>query len=710
MSYSSTSEKIYLTFSLKNCEQNTFYKILALVEDSQSKYKENLETEEKQCFQNNSLIIFFQKMVCNFFFERNQTVKIQIIKKRNNDKGIIDRMTVLSSLISSPNSIYERKINKEENSEILCIKLDKAQQNLNFYENNNSLFDYFKSGLKLSCFISLDFSNIKLSPSLIDTKSNYVKLLKNISIIFSNYTENHLFYTYGFGANFLSDKEIFNINLKKSDSKINTINEVLKYFKLCLKSKFIKGEKFINLSPLIKKITKEIYKLKETNHYNTAFIIIRGLIDQNDVTKTIDAIIESSLLPLTIFVIGVGKNDYSQMNNIFSSNNKLSSTGIEKKRNNAFFISLIKDFSNNTEKLISWCGEELSKQITNYYDSIKTTPKDVYGENFDNIKNSFNLYYSSINVSYLKNKNPYNPYNIKEENIDIYKNEENPCDKIINNNDDNNSILQKEPYNYINKKPIMYDISFGNDNSDSGSKNISKSNNNINSNTNSIINNNSKNKKVEEDGESMYTPNPVDELSIYPKISSNPYCGQNEIKEENKPEEQKLKRNNSPEKKYNIPASIVISNLDKNYNPYVEDKKNNINENLEQSNNYKNNNPYVDDTKKQISEDIEQSNNDDNYNYFNNYNYNPFFEDNKKQINKNYEQSINYNNNYNPYLEDNRQKMNQNNEQNNNIIEKRKINKISNASELNSTKNSENVKSSNFFLFNNYSIDKSNMK
>ena len=417
MSYSSTSEKIYLTFSLKNCEQNTFYKILALVEDSQSKYKENLETEEKQCFQNNSLIIFFQKMVCNFFFERNQTVKIQIIKKRNNDKGIIDRMTVLSSLISSPNSIYERKINKEENSEILCIKLDKAQQNLNFYENNNSLFDYFKSGLKLSCFISLDFSNIKLSPSLIDTKSNYVKLLKNISIIFSNYTENHLFYTYGFGANFLSDKEIFNINLKKSDSKINTINEVLKYFKLCLKSKFIKGEKFINLSPLIKKITKEIYKLKEINHYNTAFIIIRGLIDQNDVTKTIDAIIESSLLPLTIFVIGVGKNDYSQMNNIFSSNNKLSSTGIEKKRNNAFFISLIKDFSNNTEKLISWCGEELSKQITNYYDSIKTTPKDVYGENFDNIKNSFNLYYSSINVSYLKNKNPYNPYNIKEENI-----------------------------------------------------------------------------------------------------------------------------------------------------------------------------------------------------------------------------------------------------------------------------------------------------
>ena len=32
-------------------------------------------------------------------------------------------------------------------------------------------------------------------------------------------------------------------NTKKSDSKINTINEVLKYFKLCLINKYIKGEK-----------------------------------------------------------------------------------------------------------------------------------------------------------------------------------------------------------------------------------------------------------------------------------------------------------------------------------------------------------------------------------------------------------------------------------------------------------------------------------
>ena len=38
------------------------------------------------------------------------------------------------------------------------------------------------------------------------------------------------------------------------------------------------------------------------------------------------------------------------------------------------------------------------------------------------------------------------------------------------------------------------------------------------------------------------------------------------------------------------------------------------------------------------------------------------------------------------------------------------MNNISDASEINSTKNSENIKSSNYFLFNNYSIDSSQMK
>ena len=766
MSYSSISEKLYLTFILKNCRQNTFYKISALIEDSQSKYNENIETEKKQCFQNNSLILFSQKMLCNFYFERNQPVKIQITKKNDDGEGIIERMTVLSSLISSPNSIYERKINNEENSEILCIKLDR--ENMNFDENNISLFEYFKSGLKLSCFISLDFSNIKLSPSLIDTKINYVKLLKNISIIFSNYTKNHLFYTYGFGANFLSDKEIFNINLKKNDSKINTINEVLKYFKLCLISKFIKGENHIYLSSLIKKITKQISKLNEIKNYNIQFIIIRGVIEKNDVEKTIDAIIESSLLPLTIFIIGVGANDYSQMNNIFSFNNKFSSTGIEKKRNNVFFISLIQNFSNDAEKLISWCAEELTKQIFNYYyDLNKTTPKDVYEKNLKNIESSFNLYNRSFNTSFFKNKNPYNPYNRKEKksSIDKYKEEENPNKKNISlnnsskNSNNSNNIepkISNDSYNYIIRKPKMYDNNSENDNN---------KNNNI---------DNNKNRTFEENGEDMFTPGLEDKDSVCPKIVGNPYCEKNESKEENKPEKQEFKNNNnSPEKKYNIPNHSISSfNLNNNYNPYKRDRNNNINGKIEQSNNYNNYNPclknynnenieqrnsysyynpylednkkqmnenieqrnscsyynpYLEDKKKQINEDIEQSNIfDNNYTPYsegkvnqtyedkeqsNNYdnNYNPYLEDRNNKINENIEQSNNYNN-YNHYLEDNKNKINENNKQNNNLIKHNKNYKNSIASELNSTKNSENVKSSNFFLFNNYSIDKSNMK
>ena len=122
--------------------------------DKSAGYKENFETEDRKCIKNNEEIIFNKKMICNYYFGKRQDIIINILRKipfeSNYKRKLCERLTALSSLVCSHNSIYERKISEnDENSEIICIKLEK----LNSFDNKITIFDYFKSGLKLSCLI-----------------------------------------------------------------------------------------------------------------------------------------------------------------------------------------------------------------------------------------------------------------------------------------------------------------------------------------------------------------------------------------------------------------------------------------------------------------------------------------------------------------------------------------------------------------------------
>ena len=592
MSYSEVDEKLLLNFSLKNCQENIHYKIeLFIKEISNIEFK----SEEIECNQNGLEIIFSKKMPCNFYFGKRQKVKINVIKENkmnsDNKKKISERVTLLSSLIASPDSIYERKINdKNPNSEVISIKIEKDTSKM---ENNKiSIFDFFKGGLKLSCFISVDYSNEITNP-LKNTTINYINILQNVSSAISNYTKNHLFYAFGFGAtprNTFSNINVFSLNMNEKDSSINTIEKVIQNFNSCLSKNLIEPQEDRNISSLIKKITNEIYNLYELRFYNVSFILTRGNIEKNDIQKTIDAIIESSYLPLTIFVIGIGKNDFSQIQKVIGSNHKYSSLGMEKMRNNILFTSLIDDFSNSDEKLISWCIKELTKQIINFYELTKTSPENIYQEELKGIKDSFSLYNESVAIekSVLSDsqnvKKSINDLNKKIQNmsIDLFNNNNqymnNISNNIINNdeinNKNNNALEELTEKKFIIKKPKMYESVL--------EKNTpTENNNNINN------NNNKENKK-----ETPETPTDTGDgvFFITPSESlCEPIKGQpTKIDEINEDEKTAAPVPISTgNKKYIINTqSIFESNQNLDNNPYLNKKneENNGNTNMQQSN------------------------------------------------------------------------------------------------------------------------------
>ena len=689
-------DTITLNFSVKNPQKDCHYQIKIFNVDLSLGKCGEFETNDKKCLQEQNEILFEQSIEYNFYFDKRQKIKFKFIKKyreRTKDENYYkvkeaERKTTISSLITSPNGIYERPLNKNKSTtkDIFCIKINK----LNKINNKNiTIFDYLISGLKLSGFLSLDFSNGKNKTPLTNSINKYKEIINNILDKVSLYVKGHSFFVYGYGGklkNIESNNQlyqsIFNINMKNNNEIIRN-EELIKSFNNCLNN--IISNKEVHFSSLIRKMAKEMYLIYELRYYNILFILARELPTNNDKQETIDAFVESSYLPLTIIIICEGENEFNKMNELYGNKIKTSSVGMDKARNNIKCINITKDFNDNSEKMIEWCLREISQQIIEYYKLNKCTPEQIKLNNKNSVKESVDKYKSSIwlyesRMSVIS----YNEFQNKEE------------DKNENKDDDDNipnySRIYKQSKNASNQKkteqkndietPGKYVIPSTQSIMPEFSNPYNKSSNNNNKkyppegpiNENSIYNKNSQtnqyineNNQINQNKERGYIITPGD--SVLKIIEDNPYLKQPE------------------QKVYKItPQGSINQNI--NYNPY----QNNVQKETPHGPN-----SYII-PKQSIIQDNKNLINPYNNNLINPYNIN-----NKNQVNQNIINPYNINNKNQNYIKVNN---------NNNYIGNNKINNNSGQSEFISTNNSNNesIKGPNYYGLNNYSIDSSQIK
>ena len=389
-------EKIRLNFGIKKCQKDDYYQIKLSTEDKSLGNTQNFETETVKCTEDGKEIIFQNSIEYIYHFDKKQKLRINIIKKilvgKNFKLQESERHTVLASLVTSPNSTYERPLKNDGGSDLLCIRLSRIASNDN--DEYKSIFEYLKAGVKLSCFMSIDFSYGINGQNLLSSYSNYRKIINSIMNKISNYNKNEYF-MYGYGANLknknLSNslyKFIFNLNLEEDKSiKFENFN---KKFDNCLNH--IVPEKKVCLSLMIKKITKDIFQYYDEKFYNVLFVLARELTEDKDRQNLIDAFIESGYLPLTIIIIGEGKNNFENMKGLFNKKIKESSQGMTKNRDNIIFVSYSDDFKENPDLLSEWCLREISKQMLQFYKLSKCPPNYIEKNSIGNIRNSINNY------------------------------------------------------------------------------------------------------------------------------------------------------------------------------------------------------------------------------------------------------------------------------------------------------------------------------
>ena len=449
MQFNTTKEYLIPKCSLRNCKKNVSYKIIIINKDNSLGSFKYLETEEIECKEENSDIIFNDLEFIEYYFSKIQFFDIQIVRKMPvNTSFKYDfptRKTVLASLIKEPNSKYERPFNEdEENSEIYSIELERINNNLNKNSIYNSviyekyIFDFFKKGNKLKLFFLFDFSER-------DENNDYEEYLKEQTICYNTfikfynychlYTNNNEFYIYGSGANvkplnfsniFSSNTNFFNLDIENDDDKFKDCENANKCFRNCLgKDKLNK----FNVIPFIEKA------LLENSHrfYNIFFIIARNLPDDIDEAWEKFDILFNKNTPTTIVYITSG-NNFEELNNTFES----------KKYDNLIYIN-IDNPSNNSidEEEVQNCLNKIRENIIN------------------NDKNEPNLKQEKNSIVFKSNNLFMKTSSINDENE-----EENDSNNSGDKNNDeiniNNNINENNNSNYINIISNIGNVSINN--------------------------------------------------------------------------------------------------------------------------------------------------------------------------------------------------------------------------------------------------------
>jgi hypothetical protein len=246
-----------------------------------------------------------------------------------------------------------------------------------------TFLDYIRGGLQIALTIGIDFTASNGSPSSYtslhhigsDSHNNYEKAIRSCGDIVAYYDYDQLFPVYGYGALLRGNGNVshcFPINLNHNDPNIFTIDGVLTAYKNIFQTISLSGPTYF--APLINRFINDVKSINNNMVYNILMILTDGMI--NDMDKTIDALVEASFMPVSVIIVGIGKNDFGNMDILDADENPLyDKNGRKAVRDLVQFVPFYK-FENDGNKLAEQVLEEVPRQLLEYYSIIRMPPGD----------------------------------------------------------------------------------------------------------------------------------------------------------------------------------------------------------------------------------------------------------------------------------------------------------------------------------------------
>jgi hypothetical protein len=289
------------------------------------------------------------------------------IKFYNNKKKEIEKYTL---------RIYDFVNEKTFNIKVGGIPLTIVSKSK--VTKNYTFIDYLKAGVQIGLSIAIDFTGSNGKPYyptslhyINPSKPNqYEKAIYSCGHIIAYYDYDQLFPCFGFGAKINNEScPIFNLNFKE-DPNIQYIEGIIENYHMALKKVELYGPTFFK--PIIHKMNKLIQRENNIFKYHILMILTDGKID--DLDNTINELVKSSFLPLSVIIIGIGKADFSSMVELDADENPLiDSKGVKAARDLVQFVPFLK-YESDPELLANEVLAEIPRQILEYYEQKNLDP------------------------------------------------------------------------------------------------------------------------------------------------------------------------------------------------------------------------------------------------------------------------------------------------------------------------------------------------
>ena len=248
---------------------------------------------------------------------------------------------------------------------------------------NYSFIDYLRGGMQINLWVAIDFTGSNGAPNLpnslhyLGAKSNqYETAIRACGDIVAYYDYDQKFPAFGFGGKFYGNPVVdhcFPLNGNPNDPEINGIDGILQTYRTVLNNTELWGPThFHHFIDRLNQTVKDDISRENYNTYNILMILTDGIIE--DMDDTINALVESSYLPISVIIIGIGNADFSNMDVLDADDDPLyDNNGRKADRDLVQFVPY-KDFKNDGQKLAEQVLEEVPRQIVEYYQHKKISP------------------------------------------------------------------------------------------------------------------------------------------------------------------------------------------------------------------------------------------------------------------------------------------------------------------------------------------------
>ena len=234
-----------------------------------------------------------------------------------------------------------------------------------------SFLELLNKGLQISMVVGVDFTASNGDVSNPSSKhyfqgrepNQYERAIRSCGSILAYYDHDQKFPLLGFGGippNKSSAEFVFPLNFQ-ADPNVGSIVEMVEVYKKSLSMATLSGPTLF--APMLNNLCNLVKNALGV--YTVIMILTDGMI--NDMEETIDAIIECSLLPISIIIIGVGNSDFSSMEKLDGDDMPLAdSKGRAVARDIVQFVPFNK-YEKNTQLLAEEVLKELPGQVEQFY-------------------------------------------------------------------------------------------------------------------------------------------------------------------------------------------------------------------------------------------------------------------------------------------------------------------------------------------------------